>query len=140
MPLVANDRFLVMVICQAPGHRNNWHYHLVDKSWGVALALVSIGSSRVESVVPGTGDVTRPGSGICGTGARPRAWPTSTSSGADARRRLAAGCSMDERGTNPQIGVTQESNCCGSRKKPRNGTAYAGFDYEVHSIAIAGDC
>jgi hypothetical protein len=33
VPLVANDRFLVMVICQAPGHRNDWHYHLVERSW-----------------------------------------------------------------------------------------------------------
>ena len=31
VPLVANDRFVVMVICQAPGHRNDWHYHLVDE-------------------------------------------------------------------------------------------------------------
>ena len=30
-PLVSNDRFVVMVICQAPGHRNDWHYHLADR-------------------------------------------------------------------------------------------------------------
>jgi quercetin dioxygenase-like cupin family protein len=35
VPLVANDRFLVMVICQAPGHRNDWHYHLVDECWSI---------------------------------------------------------------------------------------------------------
>ena len=30
VPLLANDRFVVMVICQSPGHRNDRHYHLVD--------------------------------------------------------------------------------------------------------------
>ena len=34
-PLVANDRFVVTVICQAPGHRNDWHYHLADECWSV---------------------------------------------------------------------------------------------------------
>ena len=54
VPLLANDRFVVMVICQSPGHRNDWHYHLVDTSWVVALALVSSGSSPAVRVVPST--------------------------------------------------------------------------------------
>src|SRR5215212_4779864 len=29
--LVSTDRFVVTVICQAPGHRNDWHYHLSDE-------------------------------------------------------------------------------------------------------------
>jgi uncharacterized protein (DUF952 family)/quercetin dioxygenase-like cupin family protein len=31
--IVANDRFVVTVICQEPGHRNDWHYHLTDECW-----------------------------------------------------------------------------------------------------------
>jgi quercetin dioxygenase-like cupin family protein len=23
------------VICQAPGHQNDWHYHLVDECWSI---------------------------------------------------------------------------------------------------------
>jgi quercetin dioxygenase-like cupin family protein len=33
--MVVNDRFTVTVICQDPGHRNDWHYHLVDECWYV---------------------------------------------------------------------------------------------------------
>ena len=33
--LVRNDRFVVTVICQAPGHANDWHYHLSDECWSV---------------------------------------------------------------------------------------------------------
>lgn len=29
--LVSNDRYVVTVICQAPGHPNDWHYHLTDE-------------------------------------------------------------------------------------------------------------
>jgi quercetin dioxygenase-like cupin family protein len=29
--LVQTDRYVVTVICQAPGHRNDWHYHLADE-------------------------------------------------------------------------------------------------------------
>jgi quercetin dioxygenase-like cupin family protein len=29
--LVQTDRYVVTVICQAPGHRNDWHYHLADR-------------------------------------------------------------------------------------------------------------
>ena len=28
--LVRNDRYVVTVICQAPGHQNDWHYHLAE--------------------------------------------------------------------------------------------------------------
>ena len=33
--LVQNDRFIITVICQAPGHQNDWHYHLTDECWSV---------------------------------------------------------------------------------------------------------
>jgi quercetin dioxygenase-like cupin family protein len=33
--LVRTDRYVVTVICQAPGHRNDWHYHLADECWSV---------------------------------------------------------------------------------------------------------
>ena len=29
--LVQTDRYVVTVICQAPGHQNDWHYHLADE-------------------------------------------------------------------------------------------------------------
>ena len=29
--LIANERIVVTVICQAPGHHNDWHYHLEDE-------------------------------------------------------------------------------------------------------------
>ena len=28
--MVQTDRYIVTVICQAPGHQNDWHYHLAD--------------------------------------------------------------------------------------------------------------
>ncbi|HKG25953.1 MAG TPA: cupin domain-containing protein [Thermomicrobiales bacterium] len=31
--LTLNDRYTVTVICQAPGHPNDWHYHLADECW-----------------------------------------------------------------------------------------------------------
>ncbi len=31
--IVINDRFVVTVICQEPGHQNDWHYHLADECW-----------------------------------------------------------------------------------------------------------
>lgn len=34
--LVSNDRCTTTVICQAPGHRNDWHYHHVDEWWMIA--------------------------------------------------------------------------------------------------------
>jgi quercetin dioxygenase-like cupin family protein len=33
--LVQTDRYVVTVICQAPGHQNDWHYHLADECWSV---------------------------------------------------------------------------------------------------------
>lgn len=33
--LVQNDRYVVTVICQAPGHQNDWHFHLSDECWSV---------------------------------------------------------------------------------------------------------
>lgn len=33
--IVINDRFVVTVICQAPGHQNDWHYHVVDEVWSI---------------------------------------------------------------------------------------------------------
>ncbi|MBO0748350.1 MAG: cupin domain-containing protein [Acidimicrobiaceae bacterium] len=31
--LTENDRYRVVVICQPPGHQNDWHYHLTDECW-----------------------------------------------------------------------------------------------------------
>jgi quercetin dioxygenase-like cupin family protein len=31
--LIVNQRFVVTAICQAPGHQNDWHYHLEDECW-----------------------------------------------------------------------------------------------------------
>jgi quercetin dioxygenase-like cupin family protein len=33
--IVINDRFVVTVICQGPGHRNDWHDHVVDETWSI---------------------------------------------------------------------------------------------------------
>lgn len=33
--LTENDRYRVVVICQAPGHPNDWHYHLADECWSI---------------------------------------------------------------------------------------------------------
>jgi quercetin dioxygenase-like cupin family protein len=33
--LVRSDAFVVTVICQAPGHQNDWHYHLADECWSI---------------------------------------------------------------------------------------------------------
>jgi quercetin dioxygenase-like cupin family protein len=33
--LTINDRYTVTVICQAPGHPNDWHYHLADECWSI---------------------------------------------------------------------------------------------------------
>ena len=33
--IVMNDRFAVTVICQAPGHLNDRHYHLTEECWYV---------------------------------------------------------------------------------------------------------
>ena len=31
--VIMNDRYVITVICQNPGHLNDWHYHLVDECW-----------------------------------------------------------------------------------------------------------
>jgi quercetin dioxygenase-like cupin family protein len=31
--IVVNDRYVVTVICQNPGTKNDWHYHLTDEYW-----------------------------------------------------------------------------------------------------------
>ena len=33
--IVVNDRYVITVICQNPGHQNDWHYHLVDECWSI---------------------------------------------------------------------------------------------------------
>ena len=33
--IVVNDRYTITVICQNPGHQNDWHYHLVDECWSI---------------------------------------------------------------------------------------------------------
>jgi quercetin dioxygenase-like cupin family protein len=33
--MVITDRYVVTVICQAPGHANDWHYHLADECWSI---------------------------------------------------------------------------------------------------------
>ncbi len=33
--IVINDRYTITVICQNPGHQNDWHYHLVDECWSI---------------------------------------------------------------------------------------------------------
>ena len=35
VPLVLTDRYVMTVICQAPGHQNDWHYHLTDECWSI---------------------------------------------------------------------------------------------------------
>jgi uncharacterized protein (DUF952 family) len=39
--IVANDRFVVTVICQPPGHLNDWHYHIVEECWHVHEGTIS---------------------------------------------------------------------------------------------------
>ena len=34
--VIINDRCTTTVICQAPGHSNDWHYHIVDEWWMIA--------------------------------------------------------------------------------------------------------
>ncbi|MGN6700759.1 MAG: hypothetical protein ACTHMR_21585, partial [Thermomicrobiales bacterium] len=31
--IVINDRYVITVICQTPGHQNDWHYHRADECW-----------------------------------------------------------------------------------------------------------
>jgi quercetin dioxygenase-like cupin family protein len=39
--LIANQRFVVTVICQEPGHQNDWHYHLDDECWYIYQGALS---------------------------------------------------------------------------------------------------
>ena len=39
--LIANERIVVTVICQAPGHHNDWHYHLDDECWYIERGALS---------------------------------------------------------------------------------------------------
>ncbi len=39
--LIANQRFVVTVICQAPGHHNDWHYHLEEECWYIYQGSLS---------------------------------------------------------------------------------------------------
>jgi quercetin dioxygenase-like cupin family protein len=34
--LIVNERMTATVICQEPGHQNDWHYHIVDEWWMIA--------------------------------------------------------------------------------------------------------
>ena len=55
--LVRTDRYVVTVICQAPGHRNDWHYHLADECWSVYEGELSWTlEGRPEPVLATTGD------------------------------------------------------------------------------------
>jgi len=52
----ANDRFVVTVICQPPGHLNDWHYHLTEECWYVhegALSWTIEGEPEPVHVGPG---------------------------------------------------------------------------------------
>ena len=33
--IVVNNHYAITVICQNPGHQNDWHYHLADECWSI---------------------------------------------------------------------------------------------------------
>ena len=39
--VVVTDEFVLTVICQAPGHPNDYHYHLHDEAWFIAEGELS---------------------------------------------------------------------------------------------------
>ena len=39
--IVKTDQFSVTVICQAPGHQNDTHYHIYDEAWFIAEGELS---------------------------------------------------------------------------------------------------
>ncbi len=55
--IVVNDLFVVTVICQAPGHRNDWHYHHTEECWHVHEGELSwTTEGEPEPVRAGPGD------------------------------------------------------------------------------------
>jgi len=55
--LVLTDRYVVTVICQAPGHQNDWHYHLADECWCIYEGELSWTlEGRSEPLLAGAGD------------------------------------------------------------------------------------
>jgi quercetin dioxygenase-like cupin family protein len=55
--IVVNDQFAVTVICQAPGHRNDWHYHVVQECWYVHEGELSwTMEGEAEPITAGAGE------------------------------------------------------------------------------------
>ena len=55
--LVRTDRYVITAICQAPGHRNDWHYHLADECWTVYEGELSwTMEGHPEPILAGPGD------------------------------------------------------------------------------------
>jgi quercetin dioxygenase-like cupin family protein len=55
--IVQTDRYIITAICQAPGHRNDWHYHLADECWTVYEGELSwTMEGRSEPIHAGPGD------------------------------------------------------------------------------------
>lgn len=55
--LVENDRYRVVVICQEPGHPNDWHYHLSDECWYIYQGTLSWTlEGHAEPIVVKAGD------------------------------------------------------------------------------------
>ena len=55
--VTGNDRYQVNVICQAPGHQNDWHYHVVDECWYIYEGELSwTMEGRADPVVVRAGD------------------------------------------------------------------------------------
>ncbi len=64
--LVDNDRYRVVVICQSPGHVNDWHYHLADECWYIYEGTLSWTlEGREEPVVVKGGDWMLAPANIC---------------------------------------------------------------------------
>jgi quercetin dioxygenase-like cupin family protein len=55
--IVVNDRFVVTAICQGPGHRNDWHHHVVEECWYVQEGELSwTVEGEPEPIHAGPGD------------------------------------------------------------------------------------
>ncbi len=64
--LVDNDRYRVIAICQAPGHQNDWHYHLADECWYIYEGTLSwTMEGRAEPVVVKAGDWILAPANVC---------------------------------------------------------------------------